>query len=436
MNAAEYEASVVPITMLQIEKLKNKYIELWENTPDSFPEHLATYGRMDQREKDVRLDRCIDEIIRLIKRYPDKKDKDGSLWGTALKKSIYDCGIDVFGFDAGSMELLLEKGFCESTSDFVSEAKRFDADISLDDILQALRNVWIMNCLQILMGLEAKATPSVFAYSMLYPYTDNFLDDRTISADKKKVINQRFERRLAGERLKAESEYENRLFRLVEAIEGQFNRFNYPRVYDSLLGIHSAQAKSLKLHAGKLDDGGCDILGISFEKGGSSVLADACLAKGDISPEEADFAFGFGILLQLLDDLQDVSADYNNGHKTLFSGKHDRVEIESSVNRLFNFAWRLLTGSVFSNSPKVAVLMNIIKKSIDIMLLMAIANNDMCSLGYLSKMEDYSPVSFRYCKKLNRRIAKEYGRLKMKFAIKPLEAEMAEAFARGKVITR
>jgi len=435
LKTAAVGTSVIKATSLSIEKLKDKYVKLWESTSDSFPDHLAIFGNQDQETRDARLDCYIDELIRLIKKFPGKEGKCVSSWGTALKKLIYDCGTDVFEFDAGSMRILLEKGFCESTSDFVTEAKRFDENFNTDDILQALRNVWIMNCLQILMGLEVKATPSVFAYSMLYPYTDNFLDDGMISEEIKKTINQRFERRLAGECIRVDSEYEARLFKLVEIIESQFNRRSYPLVYDSLLSIHSAQAKSLKLHDDKLDEGCRNILDISFEKGGSSVLADACLVKGNISPEEASFAFGFGIVLQLLDDLQDASVDHHNGHKTLFSGKNTRTNIEKNTNRLFNFTCRLMNENSISGSPEAAILMKTIRKSIDIILFMAIASNGMYSRDYLSRLEIYSPISFRYCKKLNKRISKEYGRLKMKFAIKPLEVEMANAFARGEAIT-
>jgi len=49
------------------------------------------------------------------------------------------------------------------------------------------------------------------------------------------------------------------------------------------------------------------------------VLADACLAQPWLSPEKAGFAFDWGVLLQLGDDLQDVREDLERGSVTLFT---------------------------------------------------------------------------------------------------------------------
>ena len=59
------------------------------------------------------------------------------------------------------------------------------------DIFQAIRNVWIMNSIQILYNMEVKLTPSIFAYSMLYPYSDNYLDDANISVGEKVEFNKK-----------------------------------------------------------------------------------------------------------------------------------------------------------------------------------------------------------------------------------------------------
>jgi hypothetical protein len=42
-----------------------------------------------------------------------------------------------------------------------------------------------MNSLQIFWGLPLEMTPSVYAYSMLYPYTDNFLDNPEVNSEEK-----------------------------------------------------------------------------------------------------------------------------------------------------------------------------------------------------------------------------------------------------------
>ena len=65
-----------------------------------------------------------------------------------------------------------------------------------------MRNVWIINILQRLKGVDITLSNAIFGYSMLYPYTDNYLDDVNISKEEKVEFNQRLYRRLLGEKLK------------------------------------------------------------------------------------------------------------------------------------------------------------------------------------------------------------------------------------------
>jgi hypothetical protein len=59
------------------------------------------------------------------------------------------------------------------------------------------------------------------------------------------------------------------------------------------------------------------ILPISFFKGGTSVLADAFLVKGNLNIKEMHFAFAYGSFLQLLDDLLYTGNDNGcNGAKS------------------------------------------------------------------------------------------------------------------------
>lgn len=49
--------------------------------------------------------------------------------------------------------------------------------VTTKDILQASRNAWTARALQMLLGRDMGLTPAIFAYSMFYPYADNYLDD-------------------------------------------------------------------------------------------------------------------------------------------------------------------------------------------------------------------------------------------------------------------
>ena len=412
--------------------LKDKYIKLWENTPDTFPAQQYQFSTMQQRARDAQMNTFADEVIILIKGFSGTDGEDSIRWGTALKRLIYGCGTDIIGLDGRSMRLLLEDGFSEVTSDFITEARMFDAGFGMDNNFQALRNVWIMNCIQKLMSFKVEITPSMQAYSMLYPYTDNYLDASFIPAAKKSHLNYRFERYLSGERLDAETTYENKLFKLVDMIERQYVRGQYPMVYMSLLGIQAAQSRSLLQHEGNKAESRSNILDISVEKGGTSVLADACLVKGSLSTEEASFAFGFGVMLQLLDDLQDAALDRSRGHNTIFSMQGAGGSHESYTNRLINFTLRVLDEDTCFVSPDAVDIKKMMKKSIMFLLLGAVAcNSSMYGRNYLHRLETCSPLSFQYLKSFYKKIEREYGKLKIKLAVTSLEVPMAKAFAAG-----
>lgn len=412
-------------------ELKEKYTKIWQNTPDTLPAFRARYTSGQHRNNEVQMDGFADGMISLIREFSGKSTEDSVRWGSELKRLVYDCGVNILGLEGRSMIMLLENGFCDVTSGFISRAREFDAGFKLEDIFQSLRNTWIMNCIQKLMGMKAELTPSIFAYSMLYPYTDNYLDAQSVSEKEKNQTNLNLKKRLAGADLRATSLLEERLFRLVRMIEGQYLRSSFPMVYESLLGIQAAQEKSL-LQSVYSTETCPDILDISVEKGGCSVLADGCLVKGGLSEQEASFIFGFGVMLQFIDDLQDADDDRDKGHITIFSRRSTKASAENMTNRLINFASRILDEDKCFCSREALELKRLIKDSILILAMGAIASNsDMYGTDWLRSMEEHSPLSFRYLKSFYKRMGREFGKLKIKLAVKPLEISMARAFASG-----
>ena len=126
------------------------------------------------------------------------------------------------------------------------------------------------------------------------------------------------------------------------AFPAEFPRGRFPGVYASLLAIQRAQSRSLDQHGGK-DLTDAQLLRISFEKGGSSVLTDLYLVTGNAEPLEERFAFGYGVFLQLLDDLQDVETDLAAGHETLFTRAACRGRLDEPTARLARFIDEVLT---------------------------------------------------------------------------------------------
>ena len=254
----------------------------------------------------------------------------------SIKARIRTYATACLGWSSGEQQLFFSDAAFGITQEFAREARRFDADVQTEALFQAMRNVWIMNGLQILLDRPLELTPAVFAYSMLYPYTDNPLDGPEIDGATTRAHNERLTQRLSGMRREPVDANEHTVDRLVAMIEGQYPRRDFPEVYLGLLAINRAQCRSLGQH-GRPSPYETDILGISLAKGGSSFLADGYLVAGALSDTEAEFLFGYGALLQFLDDLQDVGPDREAGHMTVFSQTAEGWPLDRITTYLLGF---------------------------------------------------------------------------------------------------
>ncbi len=308
------------------------------------------------------------------------------------------------------VEVLLSGAFEGAAEDFLREARRFDPAVSGGDVFQACRNVWVANSLQTLLGLKVGLTPAIFAYSMLYPYTDNYLDDASVSKDTKAAFIDRLGLRLEGRPSAPANAREKAIFGLVSMIEADFDRERFPQVFESLLAIHSAQAKSLRLLRSKVRADDADALAIVLEKGGTSVVADGCLAAGSLSPSDAEFLFGLGAFLQLMDDQEDVSEDRQAGLSTVFARAAERGPLDNITDQLLCFGGRVLDGLPGFGVPGAGAFRELIKTT----LLQGIVTSAgrarrLYSRRYWKALEAGSPFRFSFSdgqrKRLQRRRA-------------------------------
>jgi hypothetical protein len=286
----------------------------------------------------------------------------------------------------------------------------------MPDIIQACRNAWTACGLQPLLGEHVRITPSILGYSLLYPYSDNYLDQEDVSAEAKLRFSERFRDRLRGERFSAQDHRELALWKLVKLIEGQYPRALYPQVFDCLLAIHRAQEESITQLKSCGHCGDIELLRMSCAKGGSSVLADACLARGWLSGEERRFSFDWGVLLQLGDDLQDVREDLRRGSVTLFSraaalGK----PLDGLAIQLLNFSEQV--GDRMDLLPNgTKLLKDLLRMSWRSLIIRAVADShEFFSPGFLGEAERSSPFRFEFLRARNERLTTRHGLYAMLF---------------------
>jgi hypothetical protein len=311
---------------------------------------------------------------------------------------------NALGLDREATELLTN-GFLPIGTSLARWARRFDPDLSIAGIIQAARNAWTACGLQPLLRVPLALTPSILGYSLLYPYSDNLLDDQDLPGDLKLRFSRRFRRRLLGEELPAEDHRERSVWALVALVEAQYPRSLYPNVFVCLLAIHRAQEQSVRqVHS----DGEC--LRVSCAKGGSSVLADACLAYGSLTNQESRFAFEWGVLLQLGDDLQDVRQDLRCRSMTLFSrAAAEGRPLDGLTIQLLRFSQHV-GKSMGELAGGTAVFKELLAMSWRSLIIGAVADSrEYFSPAFLREAEPFSPFGFDFLKARKDRVASRQG---------------------------
>ena len=392
-------------------RLLRRFATLWQECEPCAPPFEFTYSPREQSAREAHLDRFLEavnsELHRLPRTAPERQATQERI--TAAFSKLARSALD---FEERHLEVLFERGFSRVGVELAQAARRFDPAISAGDIFQASRNAWVLNGLQLLLGLPAELTPAAFAYSLLYPYSDNFLDDSKMSSQAKLAFSERFRRRLEGDEISPRNTHEQVVCDLVAMIEGQFGRSRYPQVFESLLAIHRAQEKSLLLarHNGSPHD--VDVLGITFEKGGASVLADGYLAAGALTEAQAEFIFGWGVFLQLGDDLQDVQEDMRNRRLTLFSQAAGHRPLDALTNRTLQFGARALERLDDFGAPGSEPVKELVKRSgVALLINAAGAVGRLFSKAYLRELEIHSPFRFSFLNKRRKEFTRKQGLL-------------------------
>jgi hypothetical protein len=393
-----------------LDKFTDYYFKLWQSSSDQFPEISRTYSDSDQFRKDQYLGKYI-KSLKALRLERNTKFSQGHKTELSILKYSRDFFANGLDFSDVQLELLFSDGMVDLTRTFVRQAQLFDSTLSFHDIFQACRNAWIMHGLQFVFGIPMALSPSILAYSLLYPYTDNLIDAPEISDYEKICFSERFRDRLSGKPVESSNPTEIAVFRLIEMIENQYSRIDFPEVFQSLLDIHTAQTNSLRLIRDRNSISESDILKICIAKGGASVLADGFLIAGRLTEQQQNFLFGFGTYLQLLDDIQDVDEDHKSGLMTIFSKDFCRINLDSKLNKTYWFGERVMKNLDWFDGGKTELFKSLMRKSMDLFVIEAIAQNpETYSRKYVSEIEAYSPFHFSFIRKCKRQL-KPYNNL-------------------------
>jgi hypothetical protein len=389
-------------------------IKVWNSCAGRFPQGGQCFSANAAQSREEAYDEALEAVERELDRAPQNK---------AERLAMQDRIVASFArFSATALALdaettaLLTNDFLPVGTKLARWARCFDPSLSMADITQACRNAWTACGLQPLLGVPVGITPSILGYSLLYPYSDNYLDQEEVSSEEKLQFSKRFRCMLRGEDLSPANDRECALRSLIQLVEGQYPRELYPQVFNCLLAIHQAQEESLQQLSSPKHFDEADLLRVSCGKGGSSVLADACLARGYLTEEESRFAFEWGVLLQLGDDLQDVREDMQRGSVTLFSRAASLGRpLDGLAIQLLKFSDQV--GARMDRLPEgTPMLKELLKMSWRSLIIRAVADShEFFSAGFVAEAERNSPFRFEFLRARQQRLVSRQGLYGMLF---------------------
>jgi len=395
----------------------SEYQKIWYDLPSSISKSLPFYDINSKMKNEKYIETFIDNIFQYFMDFP-VAEVERPQWGKNIYRLITGFGANSEFINSKAISYLFSRDIKNITKEFFKNARRFDEKMTLKDIGQAMRNVWIMNISQVLLNVDVKYTNSIFAYSMLYPYTDNVLDDKALTSEYKCDFNKKLKKIILGQRVELQSKYENRLYDLIDMINKEYDRSSFYNLFQSILAIQDAQENSICQQEKVLTPYEKDILNISLLKGGTSVLADGYLVKGDLTRQEINFMLGYGIMLQLCDDLQDVQEDIKNNNITIFSLTAKHWELDFITNKLINFIDNVIDVQLKDFHYEIKKDMDEFLKQNCLMLafLSMSKSSKYFSEGYLNEIEKYMPFRFSFLKSIEKNSQKKLKKVKKKYS--------------------
>ena len=169
---------------------------VWHDCADHPAELEPLYSPRDHESREIAYDMALDEVEWEAKRLARNPADRGS----AEQRMI--APFARFAQNALDLEQeqigLLTDDFLPAGIDFARRARQFDPAISREDTIQACRNAWTACGLQPLLGVPSGITPSILAYSLLYPYSDNYLDSGEVCGRRQVCFQCTFSRASSG----------------------------------------------------------------------------------------------------------------------------------------------------------------------------------------------------------------------------------------------
>ena len=380
----------------------NQVKEKWLASSASFPCDFETIPPEKKMENSEYLKKNVERLNQQICKVPTISIGQKK-WQRKTFKMIWEILKEETIVSAHkSLSIETTKDFIEELQNFLRLEREFSPSLSLEDAGQAIRNYVVYMMFEEMNRQPSSQTVNLdsskskiglntaaFGYSMLYPFTDNYIDDINLCTEQKQQYNQMIRDKIEGNPVFPKCEHEEKTCALLQMIEDSYPRKEDNTIFTLLLMMLEAQEMSLLQQDNAAPLSFEERFYISLYKGGISVLIDRYFVRRKLTEQDLFFYFAFGFFLQLADDLQDIECDKENGHHTLFTLNTSPAKEEALVNQLLHFVTDITNAYLAdNNSFKEFVLYScqlLIYSS-------AIGSRKFFSEEYIKKLEDFLPV--------------------------------------------
>ena len=239
------------ITKDKIERICfDEILELWKGLPTSFPEFLVEVEEAKKQRNEAIIQEMAGQWRKKIKAFPTKQEEQKN-WKQEMDKLIGEflAKEQLLGIkDHMSQETF--EAFQAETKRFVRKTRSFDSKLTMENIWQALRNYFIYAVIADLQGQKQECKETAFSYSLLYPYTDNYIDEKQHSRQQKEAYNNMIYDVLKEKPVISEKGIAEKTCQLLEILLNTYEDEKRKEAQNLLLLMLEAQNNSIRQQIG------------------------------------------------------------------------------------------------------------------------------------------------------------------------------------------
>jgi len=122
--------------------------------------------------------------------------------------------------------------------------------------------------------------------------------------------------------------------------------------------------------------------------------------------------FGFGFVLQLIDDLQDAVEDYENSHMTIFSRNVNKSKLDYLTSKLIAFTSKGIDFESYKESPYILDIKKLIIDNTLLLVFQAVwSNKKLYTKKHIRDYQKYTPFNYSYLHRKMKRVKKKLKKL-------------------------